>query len=115
MKKRILALTMILVLALAISAQAAMWSASINPRIEFNGTSATCIVSVRGEVGDAITVRAKLWQGSACLKDWQASGVVSVILSKPATVVKGETYRLTADVTIDGVKHPTKAYSATCP
>lgn len=100
MKKRIFALVLVLSLSLGISAQAATWAASINPRIEFNGTSATCIVSVRGEAGDAITVRAKLWQGNTCLKDWQVSGVGNVTLSKSAVVVRGETYRLTADVTI---------------
>ena len=115
MKRRIIPLAVALALVLGISAQAAVWANAVVPVIEFNGTTAICTVTARGEADDAITVRAKLWQGSTCLKDWQASGTGSVTLSRTATVEEGKTYRLTADVTIGGVKQSTKSYSATCP
>lgn len=49
------------------------------------------------------------------MKTWTASGTQVVTLSKPATVEKGKTYKLTADVTINGVKQATKSTTATCP
>ncbi len=88
----------------------------VKSSIVFDGTTATCAVVVQGEkTSDAISVTAKLWQGSTCLKTCSASGTRRVTLSKPATVEKGKTYKLTADVTVNGVKQTTKYTTATCP
>lgn len=87
----------------------------IIPSITFDGTTATCKVIARGEnASDAVTVTAKLWQGNTCLKTWTASGTRNVTLSKTATVQKGKTYKLTADVTINGVKQTMKSVTGTC-
>jgi len=115
MKKRFAALSLALVLMLAITAQAATFATSVVPEISFSGTTATCTVTARGNTGDSISIRAKLWQGSTCLKDWQTSGTGRVVLERTASVESGKTYRLTADVTIDGVKQTTKSVSGTCP
>lgn len=117
MRKRVLALCLILVFALGITAQAAeVLSVRTVPKITFDGTTATCTVNVRGDkTTDTISLTAKLYQGSTCVKTWNTSGTGVVLLSKPATVEKGTTYKLTADVTINGVKQATKSTTATCP
>lgn len=117
MWKKATALALVLMFVLGLTAQAApMRAPATTSRISFSGTTATCTVIVRGEkADDAISVTAKLWQGSTCLKTWTASGTQVVTLSKPATVEKGKTYKLTADVTINGVKQATKSTTATCP
>lgn len=117
MRKRILALCLILVFALGISAQAVeILAVRTVPKITFDGTTATCTVNVRGDkTTDTISLTAKLYKGNTCVKIWTASGTGTVRLSKPATVEKGKTYKLTADVTINGVKQATKSTTATCP
>ena len=117
MRKRVLALTLVLALVLGISAQAAQTrSYQISPSLSFTGTTANCAVVVYGEDNnDAISITAKLYQGSTCVKTWNTSGTGVVQLSKPVAVEKGKTYKLTADVTINGVKQATKSTTATCP
>lgn len=117
MRKKVFALVLVLAFALGITAQAVgiePMALQIRPTLTFDGTTATCQVSVRGESKDSIAVTAKLWQGNSCLKTWTASGTGKVTLSKTATVQKGKTYKLTADVTINGVKQPTKSVTGTC-
>lgn len=117
MRKRILALFLILSLALGVTAQAVeVLSVRTVPKIAFDGTTATCTVSVRSDKAtDTISLTAKLYQGSTCVKTWNTSGTGVVQLSKPVAVEKGKTYKLTADVTINGVKQATKSTTATCP
>lgn len=115
-KAAVLALALVFVLGLTAQAAGPLRAPATTPRISFSGTTATCTVIVRGEkADDAISVTAKLWQGSTCLKTWNTSGTGVVQLSKPVTVEKGKTYKLTADVTINGVKQATKSTTATCP
>lgn len=117
MRKRVLALSLILALVLGITAQAAeTWTLRTEPSISFSGTTATCKATARSDkISDSISLTVELWQGSTCLKTWTASGKGSVTLSKSATVEKGKTYKLTADVTVNGVKQTTKSTTATCP
>ena len=117
MRKRVFALFLILALVLGITAQAAeTWVLRTEPSISFSGTTATCKVTVRGDkASDAISLTAKLWQGNTCLKTWTASGTGLVTLSKPATVEKGKPYKLTADVTLNGVKQTMRYTTETCP
>lgn len=116
MRKKVLALTLVLVFALGITAQAASArAATVTPALTFNGTTATCTVLVTGgAASDSISVTAKLYQGSTCVKTWTASGTRNVKLSKTATVEKGKTYKLTADATIGGVKQATRSVTGTC-
>lgn len=116
MRKKVVALVLVLAFALGITAQAVdVLAARAEPAISFSGTTATCKVTARGDkTSDTISVTAKLYQGSTCLKTWTASGTGLVTLRKTATVQKGKTYKLTADATINGVKQPTKSVTGTC-
>lgn len=118
MKTRMLALTLVLVMLLGVTAQAAepMRKPSAFPNLTFSGTTATCTATVRGDkANDQVSVTMKLWQGNTCLKTWTASGTRSVTLKEPATVSKGKTYKLTVDYTINGVQNPQKSVIRTCP
>lgn len=80
MRKRVLALCLILVSALGITAQAAdVLFVRTVPKITFDGTTATCTVNVRGDkTTDTISLTAKLYQGSTCVKTWNTSGTGAV-------------------------------------
>ena len=117
MKKRVMALTLVLVMLLGVTAQAAGPAKKpvASPSITFSGTTATCSVMVRGDKStDKVVMTAKLWNGSTCLKTWTASGTQRANLNKTATVSKGKTYQLTVDYTINGVKQPQKSTTKTC-
>lgn len=116
MWKKILVLLLVATLALGVTAQAVeVLAVRTEPSI-FSGTTATCRVNVRGDnASDSISLTAKLWQGNTCLKTWSTSGAGQVTLSRTATVQHGQTYKLTADTTINGVRQATKSIIKTCP
>ena len=97
MIKRLLALTLALVMLLGVSAQAAEPSRSpvAAPSLVFSGTTATCSVTIRsGKPTDQIAATAKLWNGGTCLRTWRKSGTLQVYLTGTATVSRNKTYRL---------------------
>lgn len=117
MRKRVLALTLVLALGLGFTVQAAPLRAPrLYPNLTFSGTTATCTASVRADnATDTISMTVKLWQGATCLKTWTASGTGSASLSKTTTVTRGKTYKLTVDATINGVAQPQQSVTRTCP
>ena len=77
---------------------------------------ATCKAEAYADkVSDQITVTMKLWHNGSLLKSWTKSGSMSVQMTKAATVVKGKTYKLTVDVSINGIVQPQKSITKTCP
>lgn len=87
----------------------------IYPQISFNGEIATCTVNVYGDnVGDRISITMKLWQGYSCIATWSSSGSGYLQLTKTKNVTDGVEYKLTADVTINGVAKPTVSVSGIC-
>lgn len=118
LKRQLLAISLVLVMLLGITAQASgpMKAPVTKPTLTFNGTTATCTVYVRGNsTTDTVAVTAKLWMGSTCLRTWTASGKNSVKISETATVSRGKTYKLTVDYTINGITQPQKSVTRTCP
>lgn len=117
MKKRVLALTLIVVMLLTMTAQAVSPRAVTNkPSLTFSGTTANCSVVVRADsTSDEISVTMKLWIGSRCIAIWSDSGNGYVYISKTADAASGVTYTLTADVTINGVARPQVSVSERCP
>ncbi len=117
MIKRLLALTLALVMLLGVSAQAAEPSRSpvAAPSLVFSGTTATCSVTIRsGKPTDQIAATAKLWNGGTCLRTWRKSGTLQVYLTGTATVSRNKTYRLTVDYTVNGIAQPQKSVTRTC-
>lgn len=116
MKKRIVVLSIVLMLLISVTAQAvAAPRAYGTPSLTFSGTTASCSVKVTGKnANDSISVTMKLWDGSECIHTWTGSGTVLVSLSKTATVTKGHSYTLTVDAVIAGVSQPRTSAYGTC-
>lgn len=115
--KRVFAIIAIalLLLVIPVEANASARVLAISPRLEFSGTTASCGVVISANSGEDITVVLKLWHGSTCLKGWTEYGESYLQFSDTCPVVSGQTYRLTADVTINGVAEDQVAISKTCP
>ncbi len=117
MRKTAFLLALLMILAIPVSAQAdTMRASQIYPVLYFNGTTATCGVSVYGKTAeDAITATVKLWDGGTCLETWYPSGTGSLNFSGAKTVTSGRQYKLTVDATINGVALTTVSTTGTCP
>lgn len=88
---------------------------NIKPGISFNGTNATCTVSVTGDsMKDEIEMVVKLWQGTSCIATWKTSGTGYIAFSQNKTVTKDKEYTLTADVSINGVAQTTSSFTSKC-
>lgn len=116
MKNHIVLCLLLMALLIPVSAQAASPRApKVMPYIDFDGTTATCSVSVIGDnTKDSIFLTAKLYKGSSCIATWTASGSGHLNFSKTKSVQKGKTYKLTADVTINEKALATASTSGTC-
>lgn len=116
MKKRMISIVAVLALIFSISAQAATPRAvQTSPSLRFSGTTAYCSADVSsGNSKDSIEVTMTLWSGSTSVATWKGSGTSNVFLSKTCAAVKGRTYKLTVDVTINGSALAQKSVSATC-
>ena len=116
MKKVALFLAVILVLSIPMTVNATSERMlTIFPELTFSGTTANCSVRVVGNsTADDIDVVIKLWRGTTCLETWTASGYGYVFWSDTATVTRNRTYKLTVDVTINGVTKPQVYADGTC-
>lgn len=116
MKKKILIISLVLMLLISIPAQAAVTRIVGNtPTLTISGTTASCSVKVYGKnANDSISVTMKLWDGNECIRTWTGSGTLMVSLSKTATVTKGHSYTLTVDAVIAGVSQPRTSAYGTC-
>lgn len=103
--KRLLSMLILTAIILAIPAYATTArTIDVYPDLEFNGTKATCTVSIVGErTTDKISATMALWQGSKLIDNWSASGSGILKIDEIATVAKNKTYKLTVDYTINGV------------
>ena len=90
---------------LAISAHAASArTIDVYPSLAFNGTSATCTVTILGErTTDRISAVMELWQGNILIDDWSASASGILKIDETATVERNKTYKLTVNYTVNGV------------
>lgn len=116
MKKSTFAAFLILLLLIPVSAQASQRGVAVSPNIRFNGTTATCTVSVSGNnAKDAISLTAKLYCGSDCIATWTDFGTGRLSIVKTKSVQSGKNYKLTAAVTINGTALATASTTGTCP
>ncbi len=119
MKKRIFALTVLMMLALSVTVCAVETrKAAPRPTLTFNGTTATCAVDISGEsLSDKINATVKLWDGMTCLKTWTDSdtGVLSFSETHSKGIQAGRTYQMTVDYIIAGKSYPRISTSAACP
>lgn len=122
MRKTALLLAFILVMAIPVTANAASpdeinpYALHVRPGLSFDGTTANCSVTVIGEnTSDSISIIMKLWQGNSCIATWSTSGKGYVQFSRSKNVTEGLQYKLTADITINGIAKPTFSDYGTCP
>lgn len=114
MKKRAVALFLVLLFSLSVSTYAIDWRAQkVTPSLSFNGTTANCSVSV-SSFGDEIDIVLELWRDNTCVGRWTGSGTSYVTVGGSCEVVKGRTYRLEASGTINGVTLTANTVTGTC-
>lgn len=104
MKKRIgaILLAAVILSSLAISAAAAQPRTNdCTPILSFNGTTATCYVSITA-LGKPITATLELWHGSTRVAKWTGSATSRLIIDQDCAVTKGQTYTLKVSGTISG-------------
>ena len=116
MRKIMISLAVIMTLMFPLTAHASTArSNTIILRLSFSGTTATCSVTITSDsTNDEIEAAIKLWQGSTCVATWQESGSGYIIFKDTTTVIKGKTYELTVDVTINGVAQTQASTSGKC-
>lgn len=116
MRKCALLLVVVLVLSIPLNAYAATPRfLNIMPELTYNGTTANCSVTiVASTTSQEIIATMKLWYGSTCLETWTARGEGYVFWDDTATVTRNRTYKLTVDVTVDGVAEPQVYVESRC-
>ena len=116
MRKIALLLALIIVISMPISAQAATPRARIiSPAISYSGNTATCTARIIWtSTSNYLEATIKLWNGNSCIKTWDATGYGYILFSETATVVTGNTYTLTVDLSVDGVAQTTSSISKKC-
>ena len=115
MRKVALLMAIVLVISLPLSVSAAPRTLFVDPVLSFNGTTAICEVLVFGDnTSDYIEVTMKLMYGSSCIASWYDDGYGYVEIAQNATVVKGRTYTLVAEVTVNDVAKTPVSVSKTC-
>lgn len=114
--RRIVATLLVAVLLLSTVAFAAETRA--NPadiNLSFNGTTANCDVFVAAaNMNQQISATIKLYRGNTWLHTWTVSDYGILEFAETWTVSSGYTYKLTADVTINGTAYPTVSTTGTC-
>ena len=111
MRKRFLCLLLVISAILAISAHAASArTIDVYPSLAFNGTSATCTVTILGErTTDRISAVMELWQGNILIDDWSASASGILKIDETTTVAKNKTYTLTVEyLSLIHISEPTR-------
>lgn len=110
MRKAILVLLVVAMMVgiLAVPAMAAepkMTTAVAN--LNISGTTATCSLRTSADYSsDSLKAIIKLYRGSTCIATWSTSGNGYIYFSKTKTITKGYTYKMTVDLTVNGVDFP---------
>lgn len=121
MKKSVLLFALILIISIPATVYAAVpdelspFVLKILPSLTFDDETANCTVTIIGDnMSDTISVTLKLWQGSTCLATWSSAGKGYMQFSKTKTVTEGMQYKMTVDVTINGIAKPTYSIWGKC-
>lgn len=73
--------------------------------LSIGGNTAICTAYMQAETTDTY-VSMKLWHNNFCIKSWTEQGEKTILLNKHISLQKGELYKLTIDISIDGVPQP---------
>lgn len=116
MWKRVMALMVVLVLVLAVTAEAVMSrGVSVRPLLSFEGTTAKCVVTVVGNTeNETIFATIKLMHGDEMIRTWYPSARGILDFEESVGVTRGETYTLTVQVVTNNVMTPWFSVSGEC-
>lgn len=123
MQKKLTAMTLALFLMFSVTAHALevepRWNSTTRciPTLEFSGTKASCSILVNTVKGATIDATMTLYHGTDEVASWDLSGTTRLSETKTCTVTKGETYKLTIVVNVEGPNGSdsiTKSTSKTC-
>ena len=108
MKRIALILAVIIVLSMPLSVQAAQSRMiSVLPEITVDGTTATCKVRAAADhMSEHLEATIKLYRGNILLATWYEDGYGYIDFTETKTVLSGHIYKLTVDLTVDGVAVP---------
>lgn len=116
MRKAAFFLALILVFMMPLHVRAASArSARTQPLISYNGTTANCTVDIYGtNISEHLEATIKFWYKNRCLQTWEVSGYGILHFEETVEVTKGNTYRLSVDLAINGDMQPTVSFSKKC-
>lgn len=117
MKKHVIALFILLVLAMGMSVKA------IEPRLiqsrltlNFNGNTALCYASCTGnKASDKIDATLTLYSSTGEVQSWSNSDNSSVSFTEQHNVKQGTSYTLTLTYSVNGIEQSPKSITKTCP
>ena len=114
--KRTVALLLVIVLVLSTAVFAAETRAQpASLSLSFNGSTATCdVFASASNMNHSISATIKLYRGNTCLHTWTVSDTGYLDFSETWAVTSGYTYKLTADLTINGTTYPTVSTTRMC-
>ena len=112
--KRVIAVTLVIVLILTTFAFADSNGINNKPRLNFNGTTASCYVKLYYP-NKSIDATLKLYKGNTLIASWHKTGNTSVTISGTHSVVSGNTYTLKVTGTAGGNTINITPVTKTCP
>ncbi|MEG2146649.1 MAG: hypothetical protein RRY06_08475 [Lachnospiraceae bacterium] len=117
MTKRMISMALLLIMMLSLSVQAVEIRAiTANPRLSFNGTTATCMVDCKsGNSSDKISATLTFYQGSTYVDSWSGTGNGRVIISEICTVKSGKAYKLVLSYSVNGQAQDSVSVTNICP
>jgi len=111
MKKRSIAVAILVVLLLSMTALAANRAVTTFADVTVTGTSANCTVDITGARNDEIDVVIKLFENGRRIQTWTDSATTYYRFNETARVNGGGTYTLTVDYSVNGVSQPSISVS----
>ena len=117
MKPKVLAILLIAVLLIPVTAQGVVPRIiTASPALGFDGTTATCTARIVADnLSDRIVARITLYHGDTVVEYWDVNGKGYIFFSDTATVVSGNTYKLSIVYTVNGIQRTTAFVENTCP
>lgn len=112
--KKTIGIVLCFCMLLSLSAFAAEGRVAVGPRLSFNGTTATCEVTITAYTCD-IDATVELWCGRTLIGSWHQTGQNAIVLTKKCEVESGKSYTLTVNGTIDGKSFDEVSTTKKCP
>ena len=112
--RRVLAMVLVVLLLATSLSYAGTLGVTKSMKLTFSGTTANCMLTVKSS-GAAIDATLKLYHGTTMIDSWSASGTGSVTIGETHNCVSGQTYRLEAEVTVNGSPVSIAPITKKCP